>query len=69
LTTPKSNGDKIQTHHFQTQSKNIGDKAKKVEMKPTATKPRKQTNAKPRVANPYTKKDTKAKVSFTKPKL
>jgi hypothetical protein len=29
LTTPKSNGDKSQTYHRQTQSKNIGDKVKK----------------------------------------
>jgi hypothetical protein len=35
ITTPKSNGGKSQTHHCQTQSKKIGDKAKMVKVKPT----------------------------------
>ena len=37
-------------------------------MKPTAQKPRKQTNAKLRVANPQAKKDSEAKASIAKPK-
>jgi hypothetical protein len=40
LTTHKSNGEK--NHHCITQSKNIGDKAKKVEMTPTFRQPQNQ---------------------------
>ena len=51
LITPKSNGDKSQTHHCQTISKNTGDEANKFEMKPEYLKqPGKQTSAEPKVA-------------------